>query len=112
MIFSTAFHTSRSYESVAGCSLLKCYRYDSFAKIVQTEWNSKYIADYFEIPEVTPIFAAQRQSSANRVEYQTKYEVFVCIPEPTPIFATKVKYTNSIPLLTCKHAPFCLINEI
>ena len=82
MIFRTAFHTSHSYESVAGCSLLKCYRYDSFAKIVQTEWNSKYIADYFEIPEVTPIFA------------------------------TKVKYTNSIPLLTCKLAPFCLINEI
>ena len=82
MIFRIAFHTSHSYESVAGCSLLKCYRYDSFAKIVQTEWNSKYIADYFEIPE------------------------------ETPIFATKVKYKNSIPLLTCKHAPFCLINKI
>ena len=51
----------------------------------RTEYETKM--DFFvSIPEVPPIFAAQRQSSARRVKSRTNNKVFVFFSEPPPIF--------------------------
>ena len=43
------------------------------------------------MPEAHPIFATKWQISESRVEYQTKDEVFVCISEAHPIFESVSK---------------------